>query len=209
MSTALVIGNGESRLKFDYKEISYNTLIGCNAIHRDIIVDHLVCCDRRMVHEAVENPKNKNTLIYVRPSNFHYFRKIQKNKNIRELPPIPFEGEFKRDKPEHWGSGPYAILVAANSVDQQIILLGFNLYSQNEKVNNVYKGTNNYNDKNSKAVDHSYWVHQIVQVFRYYPDKEFLILNQRDWQIPREWQLDNVQFKNFEEYFLDNKYLCN
>ncbi len=209
MSTALVIGNGESRLKFNWLEISYNNLIGCNAIHRDITVDHLICCDRRMVHEACENPNTQNTSIYVRPSNYHYFRKVRKQKNIKQLPDIPFTGEYKKDQPDHWGSGPYAVLVAAQNEDSEIVLIGFDLYSQNGKVNNVYKGTNNYNKSDSQAVDYSYWIHQIAQVFRYHPDKKFLILNQRDWILPREWTLDNVQFKNFEEFFVDNKYLCN
>ncbi len=209
MSTTLVIGNGESRLKFNWLEINFNNLVGCNAIHRDVTVDHLVCCDRRMVEEACENPKNKNSFIYVRPSNYHHFRKIRKNKNIRELPDIPFHGEFKRDQPDHWGSGPYAVLVAAQNEDSEIILLGFDLYSNDGNINNVYKGTNNYNKPESKAVDHSYWVHQIAQVFRYYPDKKFTILNKNGWIMPKEWILDNVQFKNFEEFFVDNKYLCN
>ncbi len=209
MSISLVLGNGESRLKFNWLEIPFNTLVGCNAIHRDSVVDHLICCDRRMVNEACENPKNDNTTIYVRPSNYHYFRKIKKHKNIKELPDIPFHGEYKKDQPDHWGSGPYAVLVAAENHDDEIILVGFDLYSDNGKINNVYKGTNNYNKSDSQAVDYSYWIHQIAQVFRYYPDKKFLVLNNRDWTLPREWILDNVRFKNFEEFFLDNKYLCN
>lgn len=209
MTISLVIGNGESRLGFEWNEINYNNSIGCNAIHRDVTVDHLVCCDRRMAEEACENPKNSKTSIYVRSKNFHYFRKIRKNKNIKELPDIPFHGDFKKDQPDHWGSGPYAVLIAANTEDQDVLLVGFDLYSIDGNVNNVYKGTVNYNKSDSKAVDHSYWVHQIAQVFRYHPDKKFTILNKSDWILPHEWMLDNVQFKNFDEFFLDNKYLCN
>ena len=101
------------------------------------------------------------------------------------------------------------MLIAANSDDQKIILVGFDLYSKDGKINNVYKGTNNYNEINSQSIDPSYWVHQIAQVFRFYPDKKFIVLNQNGWIMPKEWFLDNVTFKNFEEYFVDNKYLCN
>jgi len=73
MSRAVVIGNGESRRAIDIELLKADSLIGCNAIHRDTVVDHLICCDRRMADEAVENPQTKNTLIYVRPSWFHYF----------------------------------------------------------------------------------------------------------------------------------------
>jgi len=67
VSQALVIGNGESRRNLDLNSLKiHNILIGCNAIHRDVTVDHLVCCDRRMVEEAVQNPDTTNTEIYVR-----------------------------------------------------------------------------------------------------------------------------------------------
>ncbi len=207
MTAALVLGNGESRLKFVWQELIYDQLIGCNAVHRDYVVDHLICCDRRMITEALSNPMISSTNVYVRESNFHYFRKIQKNKNIKVLPDIPYHGEFKRDKPDHWGSGPYAVLVASYLCDE-ITLLGFDLHGCNDKVNNVYKGTENYNNRDSAAVDPSYWIHQIAQVFRYNPDKKYVILNDRNWIMPKEWLLDNVIFKNFEDAFVDNKYLC-
>lgn len=208
MSVALVLGNGESRLNFVWQTLSYDYLVGCNAIHRDHTVDHLVCCDRRMVTEAVDNIKNQYTSIYVRENNFQYFRKIQKNKNIKQLPDIPYHGEFKRDRPDHWGSGPYAVLVASTLCDD-ILLLGFDLYGNNDKINNVYKETANYNKKDSAAVDPSYWIHQIAQVMRYTPYKKYTVINDRNWQMPKEWSLDNVVLKNFEDVSVDNKYLCN
>ena len=61
MSKALVIGNGESRRGIDLEIYrTTHTLIGCNAIHRDLVVDHLICCDRRMGAEATENPLTKD-----------------------------------------------------------------------------------------------------------------------------------------------------
>ena len=75
---AVVIGNGESRRSINLETYkSKYTMIGCNALHRDISVDHLICCDRRMAEEATNNINNQNTKIYVRPSWFHYFRKIK------------------------------------------------------------------------------------------------------------------------------------
>ena len=207
MTSALVLGNGQSRLKFTWQELSYDHLVGCNAIHRDVKVDHLICCDRRMVAEACDNIRNKDVNIYVRHNNFHHFKKIQKNKNIKQLPDIPFIGEYKRDQPDHWGSGPYALLVGSILSDD-IILVGFDLYGIKDKINNVYAGTENYNKKDSHSVDYSYWVHQIAQVFRYNQNKRYTIINDRLWQMPKEWMLDNVIFRNFEDVFVDNKYLC-
>ena len=48
----IVIGNGQSRKKVNLN--NYNELkIGCNAIIRDYHVDHLVCCDKKMVKQAL------------------------------------------------------------------------------------------------------------------------------------------------------------
>lgn len=194
MSKAVVIGNGESRRGINLELYRPNTLIGCNAIHRDIVVDHLICCDRRMVAEATENPLTKDTLIYVRDNWFHFFRKIQKNKNVCRLPELPYKGETKKDDPEHWGSGGYAILLAATLGFTEIEILGFDLYPTNTSVNNLYKGTQNYSRIDAQPVDYSYWVYQIAQIFKFYPNTKFIIRNNLCWKLPIEWQKNNVQF---------------
>lgn len=192
---SLVIGNGESRKGVDLSSLKNDyTLIGCNAIHRDIVVDHLVCCDRRMGEEATNNEQSKDTLIYVRDDWFHYFRKIKKNKNIRVMPALPYTGELKQDRPEHWGSGCYAVLVAAELGSKEVTLLGFDLYGVNNRVNNVYKDTKNYSAKDSQAVDPSYWIYQIAKVFTHFPETKFIIKNKSDWQLPKEWKKLNVEF---------------
>lgn len=147
-----------------------------------------------MAAEATANPQTKNTLIYVRDQWFHYFRKIEKNKNIRQLPTIPFIGELKKDQPDHWGSGGYAVLLAATLGFKEITLVGFDLYPSLERVNNIYKGTTNYAKPDAQAVDYSYWVHQISQVFKYYPDSNFIIKNKQGWTVPSDWQKNNVTF---------------
>jgi len=194
MSRAVVIGNGESRRAINLNLLTADTLIGCNAIHRDTVVDHLICCDRRMADEAASNPQTKNTLIYVRPLWFHYFRKILKNKNIRPTPDLPYQGEYKKDDPDHWGSGGYAVLLAAQLAYSEIELIGFDLYPINSAVNNIYKGTKNYAQSGSQAIDYAYWVYQINRVFMHHPDQKFIIRNHRDWNMPQEWQKNNVEF---------------
>lgn len=195
MSQAVVIGNGESRRYINLDNFkSTHTLIGCNALHRDIKIDHLVCCDRRMVDEAINNPNIDDTLIYVRDSWYHYFRKILKNKKIQRLPPIPVTGELKRDNADHWGSGCYAILLAAHLGFTEITLVGFDLYPIKERVNNLYKGTQNYAKNDAQAVDYSFWVYQTSLVFRHYPLVEFTIINHTGWVMPKEWQKNNVKF---------------
>jgi len=195
MRQTLVVGNGESRKRLNLEDYrSTHTIIGCNALHRDIKLDHLICCDRRMVDEAIVNPNISDTLIYVRESWYHYFRKILKNKRIQHLPTIPVVGETKQDQPDHWGSGCYAILLAAHLGFTEVTLIGFDLYSVQDRVNNIYKGTQNYSKVDAHAVDYSFWIYQTAQVFKHFPQVQFIVRNHSDWIMPIEWQKNNVKF---------------
>ena len=198
MTTALVIGNGESRQHIDISEFSrgYDT-IGCNAIHRDCPVDFLVCCDRRMIEEAVVSKNTKYTEIYVRDEWFHYYRKIRKDRRIHQIPELPYTGDKKQDEPIHWGSGPYAVLLGATCEYDTIMMIGFDLYPSNKKINNIYKNTNNYAKKDANPVDPSYWIYQISKVFQYYKNKEFVIWNHAGWEVPALWKRSNVSFESY------------
>lgn len=192
----LVIGNGESRKSLDLNSLSQNIIIGCNALHRDIAVDHLVCCDRRMMDEATQSPNTLNTKIYARQDWFRYYRKIKKDKRINQVPELPYkERNTKADDPIHWGSGPYAVLLSAHQQPKEIKLLGFDLYPTNNKINNVYKNTPNYGKSDSRPVDYNFWEYQISKVFSSFPDKNFTIVNNKDWKMPKRWQLANVSFE--------------
>ena len=191
---ALVVGNGESRSSLDLNKFKdTHVIVGCNALHRDIVIDHLICCDHRMVREALENPNTANTTIHVREGWHHYFRKIEKNKNVKLLPELPYQGDSRPDKAVHWGSGPYAVLIAAQLNLPTVSLVGFDLYGQQDFVNNVYKGTNNYSNPTANAVDPSYWIYQIGKLFSLYPDTQFNIINTEGWILPAEWQQNNVK----------------
>jgi hypothetical protein len=192
LNKIVVFGNGESRLASDisfYKE-KYIT-VGCNAISRDIAVDYLICCDRRMSIEAIDSQTTDNTTIYVRPAWYHFFKKYH---NIKPLPPLPFNAIHKYEYAEHWGSGPYAILIAAMLNITYVELIGFDLYDSNFLVNNVYKNTKNYATASSHPVDPSYWIYQISLIFDRFANTTFVIKNYQDWKMPITWQKNNVKF---------------
>jgi hypothetical protein len=147
-----------------------------------------------MADEAVNNLNTKDTEIYVRDHWHHYFRKIRKNKNIHLLPEVPTKGELKKDQGEHWGSGGYAVLLAAVLGHQEVTMIGFDLHPIDHAVNNIYKGTVNYARTGSQAVDPSYWVYQISSVFIHYPNTTFVIYNRQGWKMPQEWRKNNVEF---------------
>lgn len=202
---AVVFGNGESRKRINLDiDLNQVTKIGCNAIHRDMSVDYLICCDRRMVEESVINPATTNTKIYTREDWARYYRKIKKHRNVFVVPPLPYHGTNKADKPEHWGSGCYAVLLAASLEFKDILIVGFDLYPNGNKVNNIYKGTSNYSRPDAQGIDYSFWVYQISKVFQHYPNTKFVIAHLPGWEIPNLWKKNNVKFKEFNPEPLTN-----
>ena len=177
-----VIGNGESRRTFALNQIKDLT-IGCNAVHRDFICDKFVAVDRRMVEEILRNDAVTNSAVYTRQD----WYKEWCSDRVRSLPDLPFEGTDKVDKPFHWNSGPYAILLASMMLPQHIHLLGFDLWSVDGLVNNFYKDTSNYSNANSKKVMPDFWIYQLAKVFNHYSQIEFIQHQKQDWRIPDSW----------------------
>lgn len=183
----LVIGNGESRKSVNLKKIKLPK-IGCNAIHRQLNVAHLVCVDRRMVNEVIRAGYNAKNKIYTRRE---WWGSYRLNQNVHQVPELPYKGDQRPDEPFQWGSGPYAVLLGATLSDH-VKLLGFDLYSKTKYVNNIYKGTENYDAADKRAVDPRYWIYQISKVFEHFPNTQFTIHIEDDWQQPESWKKDNV-----------------
>ena len=194
----LVIGNGESRKDIDINK--YGSIkVGCNAIFRDFYVNHLICCDRRMVTEA-QQERNYGA-IYTRPDWRDEF------KLCGLVPQLPYNGDTRPDDPWHWGSGPYAVLLGTSianrfsSGNTEISMIGFDLYSETKTVNNIYKGTENYEDTESRPIDPSYWIYQIDKVFENFPDTTFYYYNNKPWPTKQT----NVCNKMVIEFDIDNE----
>ena len=183
----LIIGNGESRKDVDIKSID-DCKVGCNAIYRDYYVDHLICVDRRMVQEALMNNANINSYVYTREDWIAQFRTLR----VRAVPKLPYEGTERWDEPFQWGSGPYAVLLGAKLCKGPTVrLIGFDLYSSTGTVNNVYKGTENYDSADKRPVDPRYWIHQIGMIFKCYTKINFVIHND-NFELPPAWKQHNV-----------------
>lgn len=178
-----VIGNGESRRTINLNNINGVT-IGCNAIHRDFVCDKIVAVDRRMVKEVLSNPSYQHTPIYTRSQ---WAPQFSSYKNVHTVPKLPYDGKLRSDDPWHWNSGPFAVLLGCLEQADTVNLLGFDLYSLQNKVNNIYKNTENYNSSDSAPVDHSYWLHQLKQLFASFPNKKFIQWQLSNWQVPDCW----------------------
>ena len=185
----LIIGNGESRQGIDINSLT-TPKVGCNAIYRDYVTEYLVCVDKRMMAESLRAGANtRGTLIYTRPDWYSQFKTLR----VRELPSLPYNGTNRWDEPFQWGSGPYAVLLGAMyTKTREVKLLGFDLHSKTKTVNNIYKGTPNYDNADKRAIDPRYWIHQIGMVFNCYPKIQFTIYQEPDWELPKAWNYSNV-----------------
>ena len=147
MKYITVIGNGESRRGFDLYQLEWlGVTIGTNAVHRDFHPDHLICCDRRMVQEAVNN--DYTNPVYTRED---WYKQFSFWSNVRRVPDLPYVGKKRQDNPFQWGSGGHALNLACTFNPEFIIMLGFDLYgagNEQKFFNNVYKNSENYNQDN-------------------------------------------------------------
>ena len=97
---ATVIGNGESRIGLDINTLkTIGMTVGCNAVHRDMQPDYLVCADKKMVFEVLKDKDNKVPYPhYTRAGWLDSFKTHQKT--LRHLiffrcsVPILFENSF-------------------------------------------------------------------------------------------------------------------
>jgi hypothetical protein len=188
-----VFGNGESRTSVNIDKLE-GTKVGCNAIYRDYTMDHLICVDRRMVQESLDNDANEHSYIYTREDWVGRFNATR----VRSVPKLPYVGTQRWDEPFQWGSGPYAVLLAAKLCnDRTVHLIGFDLHSTTDTVNNVYKDTSNYDSSDKRAIDPRYWIHQIGMVFKYYTKINFIV-HHDNFELPDSWKLLNVSVDSLD-----------
>jgi hypothetical protein len=201
----LVIGNGESRKSIPIDK--FKTLkIGCNAIHRDMDVDFLVCCDRRMVREAIDTGYVKP--IFTRKC-WQPFRDNAWTPGIvQELPDVPYEPQIRADEEMNWGSGSFALLIGAMKAREQkdpyVHFIGFDLWGKEGKQNNLYKGTKHYVAEDYRETDPKFWIHQIAKVIELYPDLHFITYQEPNWRLPKSWCLDNFELKVIDNTDFDS-----
>jgi hypothetical protein len=188
----IVIGNGQSRKQIDLIKVKSKT-VGCNALFRDYASDYLICVDPKILDEACSHA-SENTKIYTRPEYL-----TRNKREVFSLPQIPYEQKIRPDFDQHWGSGSYAVLLAAG-LSNEIELLGFDLWSSDGLINNVYKNSPRYNLETAPAVDPSYWIYQFSRVYTVFSDKYFIVYNEKNWKMPDEWKLPNVEFKSLDSF---------
>lgn len=182
----ILIGNGESRLGIDFNSIT-GYKIGCNATYRDTLIDCLVAVDRRIVIEACKN--NFHKIIYTRPDWINQFKYCE---NIEVLPDLPYQGDKKADDPFNWGTGTHACNLAGTMKPKEIHLYGFDLWGNTNRINNIYKGTENYDPQDHHAIDPRFWIYQLAKCFELYPNTQWIQHQLPGWKKPESWHYSNL-----------------
>ena len=191
----VIIGNGESRKSIKLNSIQ-SEIVGCNAVFRDCIVDHLVCVDRRMLRESIGHENTKHAMIYTRPDWLDMYT------GVFEVPKLFYEGKDRPDQPMHWGAGQYALLVGIENCNEgKLDIIGYDLYGKHGKVNNVYKGTLSYNDPDTDPVDPRYWIYQNKKIFEHFSNIKLNYWVDEHFELPPSWKgIKNLKIKNIKKW---------
>jgi hypothetical protein len=178
VNIGFVIGNGESRSNFDLRQLySIGPIYGCNALHRELACQQLVCLDRRHLAEAMSWNCHTKSYVYTTNDMITLF----KDPKLELLPKLPSSMQSRQDI----ASGSYATLLAASQDHSVIILFGFDFnQSKTDRVNNIYKDTDNYPRSSDPKVSSSKYIDQMNIIIKSNPQVEFVFIN-NDFEIPQ------------------------
>ena len=154
---AFVWGNGESRRRADkmYAEFwadmkQIGPQYGCNAMYRDMLLDHLVVIDPSMLDEIA---KDKDKYAEHNPVWTGYRNPKQWGTKVRNIP-----------KNKRWNAGTSATHLAVQHGATQVFLIGHDLEpNANGLTNNMYKSTDRYRKANSDRTYFGNWLNQMIQ----------------------------------------------
>lgn len=157
MSIAFVLGNGVSRQAVDLNSLrSLGKIYGCNALYRDFEPDVLVATDRPIAAAIQNSGYSKKHVFYTRR-------------------PLEDSGALTVPK-QYFGysSGPIATGIAAIDGCPRIYIIGFDMGpSENNKINNLYAGTEFYRASDAPPTYTGNWIKQLIQIAKDHPRTRF------------------------------------
>ena len=80
---------------------------------------------------------------------------------------------------EGWSAGNVGLFLAAENGATEVYMLGFDLSSYDEPLNNIYKGTENYLPGTARGFNPVNWIIQMNSVFKKYRDVTFYWVDSR------------------------------
>lgn len=194
MKTAFIIGNGVSRQPVEVKKLQeHGSIYGCNALYREFSPDHLIAVDTKMIKEIVTTGYHLTNSVWTNSNS--YSRSIEKLCIFN-----PSLG---------WSSGPSALNLATQHGFKKIYILGFDykgLGNDNEYVNNIYAGTQNYKKINDRATYFGNWERQTATIISKNPEVKYSrIIKDQSSFIPenlrKQSNLSHIIVNDFKNLF--------
>ena len=112
------------------------------------------------------------------------------------------DGVIPIDFPVGWSAGSTAMHLACQGGPKELYMLGFDLSSYDESVNNIYKGTDNYLSSDAKGFNTVNWLNQMHTVFTEFKDTTFYWID----PIHRKGEVTDVKFNNVR--YLTKEQFC-
>lgn len=196
-SKALVIGNGESRARFDLNEVKHHKngaisagalqTYGCNALHRDYAPHFLVVTNDEIIDEVIGSDYTTTNIVYANLNNVSKFYT-----QLYRIPQDPC-----------WDAGAMAAYMACFDGHSTVFLIGFDGIDSQDHSYNMYQGTSGYPELEN-GYSEEFWVRTMGRVFAAYPEVDFVrVMPTSSYRIPAEWkwasnfrQIDFNQFVN-------------
>ena len=100
------------------------------------------------------------------------------------------------DFPIGWSAGNTALHLACQQGATEVYIMGFDLSSYDEPLNNLYKGTDNYLPSDAKGFNSTNWMNQMQAVFREFGDITFCWIDAKEHFI----QLNNLSYLTKTEF---------
>jgi len=178
------IGNGESRKDFDLDRLRpLGRIYGCNALYRDFTPDVLVAVDRGIINEIYDSGYTKDRETW--------FRNTPKPgvKQVHSICP--------NNSDIGWACGAMAAYIGIQQTEpEEVYMIGHDFRSNDNKLNNIYKDTKNYNPSTRSPIPATNWLHQWGTLIKDNPDIKFLKVN----QTLEETDVVNTRIEEFKEY---------
>jgi len=193
LSKAFVLGNGRSRSNIPVTDLKkHGKVYGCNAIYRESTVDYLIAVDTKMIAEITNSKYHLSNAVWTNPNTV-----TVKISNLNLFTPSL-----------GWSSGPTALNLASKHGYDEIYILGFDYVgtgSNNEFVNNIYAGTQNYKNINDSATYYGNWVRQTVTCINQNSKTKYFRVVDKDSFIPKELSEIQNLFHISKEQFLKSQ----
>ena len=162
------IGNGESRQSIDLNKLrSHGKIYGCNALYRDFTPDVLVAVDADIIQEIYDSGYSQKNETW-----FRNWKQIDDNTHC-------IDNLILGEKDRGYGAGASSgkIALTQNLDVKELYLIGHDLKSNTNFVNNIYKGTSCYRDVKATPVPPVNWITQWKTLFCEYPFVQFYKVN--------------------------------